>query len=62
MGIDPQRSLQNRFPEIAAEWHPTKNAPLTAKEVTYGSNKIVWWQCQKVKNHIYQSKTLMIKQ
>ncbi len=55
MGIDPQRSLQNRFPEIAAEWHPTKNAPLTAKEVTYGSNKIVWWQCQKVKNHIYQS-------
>ncbi len=35
MGIDPQRSLQNRFPEIAAEWHPTKNDPLIPNDVTF---------------------------
>ena len=30
-------------PELAAEWHPTKNGGLTPKDVTPGSNKKVWW-------------------
>lgn len=34
-------------PKIAAEWHPTKNIPLTPYEVTSGSNKKVWWKCSK---------------
>jgi len=38
--------LTNR-PEIAAQWHPTKNNKLTPKDVTPGSNKKVWWQCKK---------------
>ena len=55
MDIDPKRTLQYRFPEIAKEWHPTLNYPLTPKNITYGSNKKVWWQCPEVKDHIYDA-------
>ena len=30
-------------PEIAAEWHPTKNNAITPQEVSVGSGKKVWW-------------------
>ena len=30
-------------PELAKEWHPTKNGDLTPKDVTANSNKNVWW-------------------
>jgi len=30
---------------LAKEWHPIKNLGLTSEEVTAGSNKKVWWQC-----------------
>ena len=33
--------------KVAKEWHPTKNKPLTPKEVTPGSGKKVWWICKK---------------
>lgn len=39
--------LQTKFPEIAAEWHPTKNEKLTPDMVLHGSDKKVWWQCNK---------------
>ena len=35
--------LKTRYPEIAKEWHPTKNGVLTADDVVSGSNKKVWW-------------------
>ena len=39
--------LATTKPELAAQWHPTKNGDLTPKDVTAGSNKKVWWQCTK---------------
>ncbi len=39
--------LATRFPNIAKEWHPTKNGDLQASEVTWGSGKKVWWLCPK---------------
>jgi very-short-patch-repair endonuclease len=41
------------FPEIAKEWHPTKNNELTPKQVTHGSKKKVWWLCPK--GHSYKT-------
>ncbi len=35
------------FPEIAAEWHPTKNGLLRPEDVIPGSNKFVYWLCPK---------------
>ena len=36
-------------PKLAKEWHPTKNAKLTPRDVTTGSGKKVWWLCKR--NH-----------
>ena len=38
-------SFADMFPQIAAEWHPTKNGKLKPEEFSFGSNKMVWWQC-----------------
>lgn len=37
--------LSVTHPDIAAQWHPTRNDGLTAADVTYGSSRRVWWQC-----------------
>lgn len=34
-------------PEVAKEWHPTKNGDLTPHDVTKGSNRKVWWKCKE---------------
>ena len=38
-------SLATKYPEIAKEWHPTKNLPLTPLEITPSYDKQVWWCC-----------------
>jgi hypothetical protein len=43
-------ALNFTHPEIAAEWHPTKN-DLTPSVVSYGSSKKVWWSCSKNSQH-----------
>jgi len=42
-----KKSLAYLYPELAKEWHPTKNGSLTPNGVTKGSNKKVWWRCSK---------------
>ena len=39
--------LSIRYPDVAAEWHPTENEPLTPHDISYGSNKKVWWLCKR---------------
>ena len=41
--IDKEKSLAYRFPELAKEWHPTKNGNLTPDDVPYGCGKKFWW-------------------
>lgn len=37
--------LATKNPELAKEWHPTKNGNLTPYDVTCGTHKKVWWIC-----------------
>lgn len=39
--------LASRLPELAAQWHPTKNGDLTPELVFPNSTKAVWWQCEE---------------
>jgi hypothetical protein len=39
------------YPELIAEWHPTKNAGLYPDEVSYGSGLRIWWKCSKGPDH-----------
>jgi len=45
VGADNNLAILN--PMLAMEFHPTRNAPLTPSSVTPGSNKKVWWQCNR---------------
>ncbi len=38
--------LATLSPSLAKEWHPTKNSPLTPRDVTLNSNKRAWWLCK----------------
>ena len=38
-----RNDLQTRFPDIALQWHPTKNADLKPKDFVAGSYKRIWW-------------------
>ena len=40
-------NLKICFPEIAKEWHPTKNGDLKPDNITKKSGKIAWWLCPK---------------
>ena len=51
--IPTQNDLKTAYPEIASQWHPTKNGELTAADVTPGSKRRVWWQCEK--GHVWQA-------
>ena len=53
---EKENSLLNVAPELAKEWHPTKNGILTPDLFSYGSNRRVWWlgKC----GHKWQAKIL----
>jgi len=41
----PTTSLRQACPDVAAQWHPTKNGTLTPDDVSKYSRLLVWWQC-----------------
>ena len=41
------KSLYEANPQLAAEWHPTKNGDLTPSDVAPSAARKVWWQCAK---------------
>lgn len=43
----PESSLSTLYPDLAKQWHHTKNGNLTPNDVKIKSNKKVWWQCEK---------------
>ncbi len=54
--VKQSNSLQETHPELAKEWHPTKNKELTPSQVAAGSNKKVWWKCEKGDDHVWLAK------
>ena len=50
-----KKSLAETHPDIAKQWHPTKNGNLTPFDLTIGSAKLVWWKCPKGDDHEWQN-------
>lgn len=46
------------YPNIAKQWHPTRNADLTPENVSAGSGRKVWWQCDK--RHEWEAKVYSV--
>ena len=42
------------YPHLVKEWHPTKNGELTPNDFIHGSDKKVWWLCNK--SHSYEQR------
>ena len=51
--VPGENDLATLFPEVAAQWHPTLNGPLTPEEAAPYSNQPVWWTCEK--GHAYRA-------
>jgi len=50
-----KKSLAETNPQLAKEWHATKNGNLSPKNVTAGSGKKVWWKCPKGNDHEWEA-------
>ncbi len=47
----PGRSLAERFPDVAAEWHPKRNGALRPSDVSAMSSCKAWWKCRRNPSH-----------
>lgn len=47
----PEKSLVYREPELAKEFHPSKNGPVMPEDVFASSGKHYWWLCAVNKRH-----------
>ena len=58
--VNNSNSLAKNYPEIAKDWHPTKNGDLTPQDFTYASHQRVWWlgKCGHEWNTPIKSRTL----
>ena len=51
----PKKSLAETHPELTMEWHPTLNGDLKPSDLAAGSNKKVWWKCEKGTDHEWEA-------
>jgi very-short-patch-repair endonuclease len=51
----PEKNLLLAHPDIAAEWHPTKNGSKKPEDFTPSSHSKVWWICPKNPKHEFES-------
>ena len=42
--VEFEKSLSYLYPDIANEWHPTKNDALLPEYFTHGSGRKIWWK------------------
>ena len=50
-----QTACPLNIPKWQKKWHPTRNGDLTPAGVHYGSNKKVWWRCDKDRDHEWEA-------
>lgn len=50
----PCRCLSVQRPDLAGQWHQTRNGSLTPKDVSIGSARRVFWQCG-ICSHVYNA-------
>jgi hypothetical protein len=49
------KSFAEKYPEVAKEWHPSKNSPLTPNDIPHSSHKKYWWLCSVNPDHEWQA-------
>ncbi len=54
--VTPATSLAARVPDVAKQWHPTKNGTLGPEHVTTGTERRVWWRCARNPDHVWRAR------
>jgi len=54
--VSVTNSLASLAPEIAREWHPTKNGKLTPDLIVAKSHRSVWWRCSVDRKHVWHAR------
>ncbi len=49
--VSEANNLASKYPDVAEQWHPTKNGDLLPNQVSYASGKRVWWKCDAGPDH-----------
>lgn len=44
---DADSCLASLRPDLTGQWHPSRNRPLEPTDIGIGSNRRVWWRCDK---------------
>ena len=50
-----ENNMAVTHPELAAEFHPTRNGDLTPEIVIAGTSKKLWWKCPVADDHEWQA-------
>src|SRR5690606_10538448 len=53
--VVPSNCLATVRPDLATQWHPTKNGGLTPNDVLAGTSRMVWWKCPVPDDHEWES-------
>lgn len=53
--VSTTNSVAALFPEVAAQWHPTRNGSLTPSDVTAGTGAYAWWTCDRGPDHEWRA-------
>jgi len=51
----PEKSVAHTHPNLVSMWHK-KNLPLKPFNFTSGTKYKAWWQCPKIKDHVWEAK------
>lgn len=55
LAMPGENDLATLHPELAEEWHPTKNGDLSPSHYLPKSHKKVWWQCKSNSHHEWET-------
>lgn len=53
--LSKSQTLAQTYPQIAEQWHPSKNESLTPDVVSAHSSKKVYWQCSNNRTHVWSA-------
>ncbi len=45
--LESENSLAALYPDLANEWHPTKNGKVSPQNTLPGSVRLIWWRCEQ---------------
>ena len=54
--VSTETSLISTHPEIASQWHSSKNGQNKPEHFSKGSDHKAWWQCTRNIDHIWQAR------